>query len=152
MIMRRLAFERAGGYDPGLRTAEDWEMFLRIATTTRFAYHPEPLAIYTRHGGCVTNQSSKMNRGFRRALRRTVHHARARLPDQVGWVNTQLRRHLFERGYQAYDRGELACARRRFEAMIRETGLDWRGAAFWLLSSAPRGIVAGMRRIKHALA
>jgi glycosyltransferase involved in cell wall biosynthesis len=46
VVVRRDYFERLGGFDAGLRTGEDWDMWLRISDQTRGLYIPEPLCLY----------------------------------------------------------------------------------------------------------
>jgi GT2 family glycosyltransferase len=47
ILMRREAFVRAGGYDEGLRTTCDWDLWLRMsALGMRFVGTPEPLTHY----------------------------------------------------------------------------------------------------------
>lgn len=43
--VRRPAFERAGGFDEGWSSSEDWEFFLRLAEISRFGYIDRPLAV-----------------------------------------------------------------------------------------------------------
>jgi hypothetical protein len=45
MVVRRATYETLGGFDETLR-AEDWEMWVRIATRFPVWFEPEPLAIY----------------------------------------------------------------------------------------------------------
>jgi GT2 family glycosyltransferase len=52
-LVRREAFERAGAFDEGLPTGEDWAFFLRLAALGPFVYVPEPTVLYRRHAGQV---------------------------------------------------------------------------------------------------
>lgn len=61
----------------------------------------------------------------------------------------QLRHHLFGYAYRAYDRGDYREARRRFRDLLRTTGWEARGLAYWLLSCLPRGLAGRLRRVKH---
>lgn len=47
-VIRRDAFERAGGFDESLPMAVDYDLWLRVALTHRFDYVEEPLVLYRR--------------------------------------------------------------------------------------------------------
>jgi len=49
MVVRRDVYERLGGFDRRGGFAEDWEMWVRIASDFPVAYEPEPLALYRVH-------------------------------------------------------------------------------------------------------
>ena len=46
VIVRRSCFEEIGGFDPELRTGEDWDMWLRLSDRYESTYVPEPLIVY----------------------------------------------------------------------------------------------------------
>jgi hypothetical protein len=45
LMLRRRAFDTAGGFDETWSSSEDWEFLLRLARTHRFAYLDRPLAV-----------------------------------------------------------------------------------------------------------
>ena len=45
-LVSKQAFEAAGGYDEGMRTCEDWDLWLRITESFVAVHIPEPLHIY----------------------------------------------------------------------------------------------------------
>jgi glycosyltransferase involved in cell wall biosynthesis len=45
VMMRREAWERAGGYDEALAVAQDYDLWLRMSRLTRLANLPEPLVL-----------------------------------------------------------------------------------------------------------
>jgi glycosyltransferase involved in cell wall biosynthesis len=49
VILRREEFERAGPFDVRLKNTEDWEMWIRLATSGPPAWVPEPLLAYRVH-------------------------------------------------------------------------------------------------------
>jgi glycosyltransferase involved in cell wall biosynthesis len=49
-MIRRSVVERVGGFDEGLKAAEDWDMWLRLAATTQIDNVPDILTCITRHG------------------------------------------------------------------------------------------------------
>jgi glycosyltransferase involved in cell wall biosynthesis len=67
IVLRREVFESVGGFDSSLRTAQDWDLWLRIAarySVESFASVPEPLAVYRRVAGSLS--SSAMRYFFQR--------------------------------------------------------------------------------------
>ena len=60
VILRRDAFDAVGGFDPSLRTAQDWDMWLRVAarySVELFAAVPEPLVVYRRVVGSLSSSA-----------------------------------------------------------------------------------------------
>ncbi len=149
-IMRREAFARAGGFDPELRGAADWELWLRMASRMTFAYLVQPLAIYTRHVENMSSDHDGMCREFCTALKKVRDKCVWLAPAEREWVEQRLRHHLFSHGYHAYDRGDVAAAKDRFAEVIRECGPDFRSTAYWMLCGLPFGLPEGLRRLKHA--
>lgn len=49
IVVRREIYEKLGGFNPSLRCAEDWEMWVRIASNYPIWYEVEPLAVYRMH-------------------------------------------------------------------------------------------------------
>lgn len=45
VMMRRMAMEQAGGYDPSFPVAQDYDLWMRMSRVTRMANLPEPLVI-----------------------------------------------------------------------------------------------------------
>lgn len=148
-IVRREAFEAVGKFDPGLCGAADWELWLRMAHRFTWAYMAEPLAKYTRHLDNMSSNFDKMTAEFVQALRNVL--AKCALsPSDRAFVKQQLRTHLFGHAYMAYDRGDLATARRRFWATVKAG--DWRPATLALagLCLLPGAVARRARRVKHA--
>lgn len=54
VMMRRQAYERVGGYRPGLNLAEDFDLWLRMSPSTLMANLPERLIRYRIHNGSVS--------------------------------------------------------------------------------------------------
>ncbi len=157
VVMRREAFERAGIFDTSERVAEDWELWLRMAIQMNLAFYPEPLAIYTRHLGCMSNDHDVMGEGFIVALKNVRQKCPHLGPDELSVLNRQLRDHLFYRAYGAYDRGDHRLARRRFATLQKEAGLRVSDALYWLLcllppqsSTNPQTIQVEARRLRYA--
>ncbi|WPZ05262.1 glycosyltransferase family A protein [Blastomonas marina] len=56
VMMKREVYERAGGYRPGIRYGEDWDLWLRMAPLTRMANHEEALVSYRVHGDSISQR------------------------------------------------------------------------------------------------
>ncbi|MDQ3893863.1 MAG: glycosyltransferase [Actinomycetota bacterium] len=50
-VVRKDPLDRLGGFDPQLRRAEDWDLWVRLARSSRFAYIDEPLVRVRIHMG-----------------------------------------------------------------------------------------------------
>jgi len=65
VMMRRDVFDALGGFDPKLRAAEDWDLWLRIAahcSVEVFAAVPEPLVVYRRVPGSLGSSAMRFFR------------------------------------------------------------------------------------------
>jgi glycosyltransferase involved in cell wall biosynthesis len=151
VVMRREAFVRSGGFDPELRGAADWELWLRMASRMTFGYLDRPLAVYTRHLDNMSSDHDGMCREFCLALKKARDKCVWLAPDQRARVEERLRHHLFSHAYHAYERGDRGAARARFADLLCECGWEARGAAYWALCALPFGLAGGLRRLKHAL-
>lgn len=151
LIMRREAFERAGGFDPELRGAADWELWMRMAAQTTFACWTQPLAIYLRHDDCMSYDAEHMGKEFWLALKKCLEKCPELTADERELLRGRLRQAHFVYGYHAYDRGHYREARGRFASMMGDCGFEARIALLWLLCALPFGLGRGLRKIKQAL-
>jgi len=60
-LVRRTCFENVGQFVSGLEPAEDWELWIRIATQYQFAVIKEPLVSYRQHAGNSSKGYEKMS-------------------------------------------------------------------------------------------
>lgn len=60
VMIRKDALEAVGGFNPRLRAAEDWELFMRLVPTGRLAWVPEPLLIVHASPETMSMQSESM--------------------------------------------------------------------------------------------
>jgi glycosyltransferase involved in cell wall biosynthesis len=56
IAVRRVVYERLGGFDSRLVCSEDWEMWVRIAASYPIWHDPEPLALYRMHADSNTGR------------------------------------------------------------------------------------------------
>ena len=54
MLAPRVCVEKAGGWNPRLRLAEDWDLWLRLSNMCRFTTIAKPLQLYRKHSGSAT--------------------------------------------------------------------------------------------------
>lgn len=146
-VMRSEAFAAAGGFDPSLRGAADWDLWLRMAHRMTFGFMAEPLAVYTRHPDNMSGDHDHMVGEFCAALRNVL------CADLSGgdrhYIRGRLRQQLFHHAYLAYDRGDLGLARRRFAAAIRAGNCRPGTLALAAASLLPGWAVARLRKLKQ---
>ena len=76
VLIRRDAFERAGGFDAHLSPVEDWDMWLRLLAGAGGRWSPSPTLAYRQHAGGMSRNIARMYRYSLRVARRHL----ARLP------------------------------------------------------------------------
>lgn len=150
-ILRRETFERFGPFDPALCGAADWNLWLRLAAQTTFAFRREPLAIYTKHEQGMSNDTDGMSQEFCMALQK-LNSQVVLQPDARALRERQLRHHQFSYAYRAYDRGDYREARKRFRYLLENSGFEWRGFFYLVACSLPFGMAGWLRSAKHLVA
>jgi glycosyltransferase involved in cell wall biosynthesis len=70
VMYRRSAIDAVGGgFDTSLRSAEDWDMDIRLARRFPFHLYNEPIAEYRKHGNNMTRNAPVMMKSIIRVLR-----------------------------------------------------------------------------------
>ena len=64
IMVRRTAFEEAGGFDSRLKCGEDWDLCYRIARRYKVGFVSEPLVNYRSHGGAAHRNVENMELGM----------------------------------------------------------------------------------------
>jgi glycosyltransferase involved in cell wall biosynthesis len=147
-IMRREAFEKSGGFDPDLRGAADWDLWLRMASRFTFGFLQAPLAIYTRHLENMSSDHDHMIGEFCQTLANTLRNCEL-VPDDQQWIRGQLRHHLFSHAYLAYDRGDTAEAAKRFRRAVAAGDSRPMTLALATTCLLPTWAVQRLRRLKQ---
>jgi glycosyltransferase involved in cell wall biosynthesis len=137
-------------FDRGMVYAEDYALALRLTATRRFGFYTRTLATYEKHPGGLSADHDRMSRGFIQALGGFLAE-RPPLPltpDQRAAASRRLAELRYGFAWSAYDRGELAEARRR------ALGAGWsaRTLALAAVCSLPAGVVRRLRAAKQAAA
>jgi glycosyltransferase involved in cell wall biosynthesis len=146
VLFQRNIIEREGAFDPSLRSAEDYELLLRIARLHPTSFHRELVAEYRRY----ERQGSSLSRNPGVMLRSTMRvlHAQRRFTRGNKFYESQLAEGI--RFFQDYYGGELVGEVR---SLLREH--QWLGALrgmVLLLRYYPRGIGERLsRRARSAL-
>lgn len=120
-LARREAVLAAGGFDTSLKNAEDYALWLRVATSAPIVRVPEVLAFYHFHGGA----QASTNRA-----RAAIHHFHAQqrfLSERPAFLTRLGQRrarelmigNLLARGYDCYWKRDLASARRIFRVVMK---------------------------------
>lgn len=120
-LTQRAAIIKAGGFDPGLKNAEDYALWLEIAGTAAIVRVPEVLASYHFHG----DGQSSSNRARAALHLLTAQQAYlARHPDFAAQLGRARQRellygNLLRQGYASYWKRDLPAARTIFRRVIR---------------------------------
>lgn len=72
VMVRRDAFNRVGGFDPGVRFSEDYDCWLRLSTVCPFGYLAEPLVMRRRHRGSLSDNEGAIDNGTLDVLTRAL--------------------------------------------------------------------------------
>jgi glycosyltransferase involved in cell wall biosynthesis len=70
VLVRRECFAKVGGFDPKLRSLEDWDMWLRLAVDYPIAVIKEPLAYYRQLPGSMSRNCKVMEASFKKVIDR----------------------------------------------------------------------------------
>jgi glycosyltransferase involved in cell wall biosynthesis len=76
VVFRRSVLDAVGGFDTGLRVAEDYELYLRIARVYPICCHPAVVAEYRMHHSNVSHNSELMLTTTLRVLKSQARHIR----------------------------------------------------------------------------
>lgn len=147
VIMRREVFANSGGFNPKLRGAADWDLWLRLATKHRFAFLHEPLAIYSRHLDNMSSNMDHMSQEFCQALANTLELEALDQEDREH-IRSRLHHHRFGYAYLAYDRGDTREARKRFVSAIRGGDRSPRTLSMAATCCLPGWMVKTLRNVK----
>lgn len=65
IAVRRSTYEQLGGFNPDLKHALDWEMWIRIASKFPIFYEPKILACWRNHSGATTSRQIRSGENIR---------------------------------------------------------------------------------------
>jgi glycosyltransferase involved in cell wall biosynthesis len=137
MVVRRSVYERLGGFDDRLACAEDWEMWVRVASCFPVYYEERPLACYRVHGESNTGRNLRSGR--------SLDYTRLAIELFTGYLNPADRQAVKRAAFSRYavsgletaqslqSQGDTAAARAQLRVV-------------WQLEKSPR-TVAGIARV-----
>jgi glycosyltransferase involved in cell wall biosynthesis len=139
VLLRRATFLESGGFDDGLRKAEDLELWLRLLRAgARFAVVDEPLVTYVSHAAGASSDYEGTYRARRSVLRDHLRSARAdRDAELVRAARAGLRRGRELAGAQALDQARASSGSARLRHVARAVAHD------------PRFATRSLRRALH---
>lgn len=143
VTVRREILDRIGGFDPALRTSEDWDLWLRLATTGLPACVPRPLVALRTHPGMASRAFTQVLTDVEAVAKRHMLPVdRARHYRWAAWTSLQngQRRVAMQYYAAAIRAGDLASIARAIAAIVypqvaRQSSRPdewWRDAQAWL--------------------
>jgi glycosyltransferase involved in cell wall biosynthesis len=131
-LVRRACFDKVGLFDETLRSAEDWEMWIRISRHFHFDYVQEPLIILRNHGGNMRTRIERMHEYQMKVIQRAFQ------DDPVQGDRLLLRRTIAffhsDTGQEYYWADQYPLALRHFVQAIALWPFEWRRYAFLIRS------------------
>lgn len=103
-VVRRECFEKVGGFDESLRSAQDYDMWLRLARHFKFKCIREPLVNYYWHGDQITSNVEAKKQGMLAILKKYEFDLRRTHPSVVADRYFRLGRFLVVAGQVAEGR------------------------------------------------
>ena len=142
VLCERSLFSIVGGFDPTLSQCADWDMWIRLATQTEFAYLNEPLVNYRQHGASMSRRPELLERDSLRLLTKGFN-----LPAVPASLWAQ-RRRAFARNYMVLAGTYFYAGRYRdfLRCMLRALVLDPRQLEY--LGALPARL---LRRWRHGV-
>jgi glycosyltransferase involved in cell wall biosynthesis len=125
-LVRMECFRAVGMYDPRIRFAPDWEMWIRMARRFEFEVIPEPLYNYSIHPNQLTANYKVQIEGFQKIIEL---HEDLFLQYPKAYANQ-----LTKLGILYYLCGNPKLARAFFQKALRHYPLHFRAYKLWLLS------------------
>jgi len=154
-LVKRDAILATNGFDPELKNAEDYALWLKIASTAPIVRVPEVLAFYHFHGGTqASNDHARAALQHWQAQRQYLQ-AHPAFSDALGAVRLRelTTGELLQRGYDCYWQRKLPAARRIFRAVMKQgygTLTDWKYMLpAWLPESWHRWLIGRRDRERH---
>lgn len=150
VVARRVSFDAAGLFDTTLRSSEDRDMWLRLASVAPIRYLDQPLVCIRRHGSNMSRNADRMRAATRRVrtkarLARIVPH-----PPAGFWLRVLAIDH-FSGAWMYWDEGRAfrALLHALLSLAVWPLPLDYRDLhepPFFRLRAAARFLVQGLFR------
>jgi hypothetical protein len=69
-LVRASVLKKVGGFDVAIWGADDWDLWLRLAAASEFAFREEPALIHRRHAGNASRHFLRMHANAHKVLRK----------------------------------------------------------------------------------
>lgn len=114
VTLRRSALQQIGGYNPSFRTAQDLDLFLRLAEVGKLVNIPQPLMQWRIHASAVTiSRAEEQAANAREILRQAYARRGQKLPASVKkWERFVVAAKRLRWGWTALEQGRYGEARR----------------------------------------
>lgn len=160
-LLRRGAWERIGGFSPAFQSiCEDWDVWVRAATTGVVGYVPRVVLGYRLQPDGLTSHYNARNVERYLANHRAILDTALAAPEvsaELAPYRTEIEAyHLYLRAWLTFSIGDIAAARRELRAALRlhpRLLLEGRSPevrALWLKLLVPRRLTEAVRARKHA--
>ena len=139
-LIRRTVFYAVGLFYDNEKTAEDWDMWLRIAAKYPVEYVAKPLARRRVHSEMKT-VNRNWNIQYKRCVN-TIEQAVAREPKRLGHLRRQaIARYCYVTGQSLISKRDLVGARTMFYRSIRLNPFVPKTYLYWLISMTGRPVI-----------
>lgn len=145
VMMKRDVIDAAGNFDPGMRSLEDMDMWLRIARQYHVYAMPECLADYRLHGNTITAKSFGREEEYERKLYDRI------LRQDASWDRDQIYGRMYGRfAVRHYSLGNYRAAR----AALSQSAAHGFWPDLWLLwvmTFLPAGFLNAVKSARRAI-
>jgi len=137
VLVKREAVLRAGGFREGLRTCEDWGLWVRLMPLGQFEAVPDPLMDYYVHSASVSANPEAMMLGARQILDKTLV-ADLQGFDRWAWRHRILATQLASAGLIARDNGLKSELGYMFQSLCMWPSPFWEPKRFAMFGASVR--------------
>ena len=150
VMMRRAAFDAAGGFDANFRYAEDTEFFLRFAKSRSMVWVDCPLTGYRREAGTLLtgNMYSTIRNATRAVEKHCVDDVSVYAGADAAWVRRAVARRFTRLAYFCLSELNPLEARQHARTALRHQPSDPRALGIWLGSLVPKAALTAARRLR----
>lgn len=150
-LVRKQVLANAGIFKPALIGGQDFDLWLRIAKQTQFAWVREPLVFMRKHAGNISS-SAPYPYYHARVWEEILREHGPREPDDVAYIKQRYATSLYNAGRHAIRQMDEAMARKHLRLAWRH-GHRAPSTALWLaVAHLPAGVRNSMLRAKRAVA
>jgi glycosyltransferase involved in cell wall biosynthesis len=152
VLLRRDCLRRVGGFDESIRrpSAEDYDLWLRIARHYPLAYLNEPLVTYRLHGANAVGNAPVMRQAELYVVLKALRDDPS-LRDLIGKVGVRRRLHdlYCSVGYHEYAAGEYSEAHEAFRRALGCVPTSRMALLHWLATFLPPSVIGPLRSLKR---